>query len=68
MFLIDKKCHLHQGLVRVEVDDNKVRIVGVVVAGVGGPPGVVASVLAVVVVEGLALLGQAVHAALDVDL
>lgn len=60
--------YLHQSFIRVEVDHNEVRVVGIVVARVGGPPGVISSVPAVVVVKSLALLGQRVHATLDVDL
>ncbi len=58
----------HQGLLRVEVDHDEVGVLGVVVAGVDGAGGVVAAVAAVVLVEGLALLGQGVDAPLDVDL
>ena len=68
MNLCEAASNLHQRLVRVEVDDHKVRVKGVVVARIGGPPGIVAPIPAVVVVEGLALFRQGVDAALDVDL
>jgi len=48
--------HLHQRLVRVEVDDDKVGVVGIVIARVGSTPRVVPAVSAVLVIEGLALL------------
>jgi hypothetical protein len=63
-----KEVYLHQCLVRVEVNDNEIRVIGIVVAWVGRPPRVVPSVSAVLVVEGLALLRERVHTTLDVDL
>jgi hypothetical protein len=68
MGCLERRVYLHQCLVGVEVNDNKIGVIGIIVARVGRPPCVVPSVSAVLVVEGLALLRERVHTTLDVDL
>ena len=62
-----KKDEQHERFIRIEVDDDKVIIFRIVIAGVDGPGSVISSVPSEILVKGFAFFRQSIDTPFNVD-